>query len=55
MFSGGHRTKSYYLDLRQVDARLQTYERVGLFHEKERPSSLERLWQTIEATTITLV
>ena len=55
MFSGGHRTESYYLGLRQVDARLQTYERVGLFYEKERPSSLERLWQTIEATTITLV
>ncbi|KAK6813622.1 hypothetical protein RU639_010331 [Aspergillus parasiticus] len=55
MFSGGHRTKSYYLCLRQVNARLQTYERVGLFYEKERPSSLERLWQTIGATTITLV
>ncbi|KAE8330145.1 hypothetical protein BDV39DRAFT_170814 [Aspergillus sergii] len=55
MFSGGRRTESYYICLRQVDARLQTYERVGLFYEKERPSSLERLWQTIGATTITLV
>ena len=55
MCSGGHRTASYYLCLRQVDAKLQTYKRVGLFYEEERSSKYEKLWQTTGTTTITLV
>ncbi|KAE8364764.1 heterokaryon incompatibility protein-domain-containing protein [Aspergillus caelatus] len=55
MCDGGHRTQSFYLYLRQVDVKLQTYERVGLFYEDERPSRYERLWRTIGTTRVTLV